>query len=66
MVKNPMSDEAREALNAYKREWNRNNPEKRRAQQRRYWERKAQEKREQQEAKPNGQADRESREAGCL
>lgn len=47
MAKDTMSAEAREALNAYKREWNRNNPEKRRAQQRRYWERKAQEKREQ-------------------
>lgn len=52
MAKNPMSDEAREALNAYKRKWAHDNPEKRRAQQRRYWERKAQEKREQQEAKP--------------
>lgn len=49
MAKDTMSAEAREALNAYKREWNKKNPEKRKAQQRRYWERKAQEKRERQE-----------------
>ena len=42
MDKKNMSQAAREAMNAYKREWNRQNPEKRRAAQARYWERKAQ------------------------
>ena len=38
-----MSDAAREARNAYKRKWAKNNPDKVKAANRRYWERKAQE-----------------------
>jgi hypothetical protein len=40
-----MTEEAREARNAYKRQWNAKNPDKRREYMRRYWERKAAEKR---------------------
>ncbi len=36
-----MTDEAREARRAYKREWNRRNPDKVKAAQARYWERQA-------------------------
>ncbi len=36
-----MTDAAREAARAYKREWNRRNPDKVRAAIERYWERKA-------------------------
>ena len=39
----PMSEAAREARNAYKREWAKKNPDKVKAATRRYWERKAQE-----------------------
>ena len=42
-----MTDEAREARKAYKREWQRKNPEKVRAQQERYWTRRAQRESEQ-------------------
>ena len=38
---NNLTDKAREARNAYQREWNRKNREKVREHQRRYWERKA-------------------------
>lgn len=38
-----MTNEAREARNAYKREWNKRNREKVRAAQERYWEKKAKE-----------------------
>lgn len=41
--KKPMSEAAREARNAYKRKWAKDNPEKVKAATRRYWERKAQE-----------------------
>lgn len=34
-----MTDKAREARNAYKRKWYKENPEKRREYERRYWER---------------------------
>lgn len=37
-----MTEQAKEARRAYKREWNRKNPEKVRAAQERYWTRKAQ------------------------
>lgn len=37
-----MSDAAREARNAYKRKWAKENPEKVRAANNRYWEKKAQ------------------------
>jgi hypothetical protein len=37
-----MSEAAREARNAYKREWAKRNPDKVRDATRRYWERKAQ------------------------
>lgn len=37
----PLSDEAKEARRAYKREWNRKNPGKQKAYQQAYWERKA-------------------------
>ena len=37
-----MSEAAREARRAYKREWNRRNPDKVKAAQERYWNRKAQ------------------------
>lgn len=33
-----MTDKAREARNAYKRKWYKENPEKRREYERRYWE----------------------------
>jgi len=36
-----MTDEAREARNAYKRAWYKKNPEKRREYQERYWQRKS-------------------------
>ena len=39
--KKTMSEAAREARNAYKRKWARENPEKVRAQQERYWNKKA-------------------------
>lgn len=38
-----MSEAAREARNAYKRKWAKENPDKVKAATRRYWERKAQE-----------------------
>lgn len=38
-----MSEAAREARNAYKRKWAKDNPDKVKAANRRYWERKAQE-----------------------
>ena len=38
-----MSEAAREARNAYKRKWAKDNPEKVKAYTRRYWEKKAQE-----------------------
>ena len=38
-----MSEAAREARNAYKRKWAKDNPEKVKAATRRYWEKKAQE-----------------------
>lgn len=41
-----MSEAAKEARRAYKREWNRRNPEKVRAAQERYWNRKAQQAQE--------------------
>ena len=41
-----MSEAAKEARRAYKREWNRRNPEKVRAAQERYWKRKAQQTQE--------------------
>lgn len=36
-----MTEQAKEAQRAYKREWARRNPEKVKAQQARYWEKKA-------------------------
>lgn len=39
--KKPMSEAAREARNAYKRKWAKDNPEKVKAYTRRYWEKKA-------------------------
>ncbi len=39
----PMSEVAREARNAYKRKWAKENPDKVKAATRRYWEKKAQE-----------------------
>ena len=47
-----MTEEAREARNAYKRQWNAKNPDKRREYMQRYWERKADKKR--QETAENG------------
>lgn len=38
-----MTEEAKAARRAYKRQWNRNNPEKVKEHQRRFWEKKAQE-----------------------
>ena len=37
-----MTDKAREARNAYKRKWYKENPEKRREYERRYWEKMGQ------------------------
>ena len=39
-----MTDEARAARNAYRREWAKKNPDKIRAQQERHWEKVAREK----------------------
>lgn len=36
-----MTEQAKEARRAYKREWNRRNPDKVRAAQERYWEKRA-------------------------
>ena len=36
-----MTDQAKEARNAYRREWNRKNPDKLKEYQARYWQRKA-------------------------
>lgn len=44
--KKEMSEAAREARNAYKRKWAKDNPDKVKAATRRYWERKAQAARE--------------------
>ena len=41
--KKTMSEAAREARNAYKRKWAKENPDKVKAATRRYWEKKAQE-----------------------
>lgn len=41
-----MDEKAKEARRAYKREWNRRNPDKVKAAQARYWERKAQQAQE--------------------
>ena len=41
-----MANEAREAENAYLREWRKNNPDKVKAIKKRYWERKAKGKQE--------------------
>ena len=41
--KNTMSEAAREARNAYRRKWAKENPDKVKAATRRYWEKKAQE-----------------------
>lgn len=38
---NIMTEEARQARNAYKRKWYRENPDKVKAQQERYWNKKA-------------------------
>lgn len=43
-----MTDEARELMRAYKREWNRKNPDKVRKHQATYWEKKARELKERQ------------------
>jgi len=43
----PMTEQAREARRAYKREWNHKNPEKVKAAQERYWNRKAAEQTQQ-------------------
>jgi hypothetical protein len=49
-----MSDQAKEAQLAYRREWARKNPDKIRAQQRRYWEKRAKRQQEaQNEARKN-------------
>jgi len=42
-----MTEQAREARRAYKREWNHKNPEKVKAAQERYWNRKAAEQTQQ-------------------
>ena len=55
-----MTDAAKEARRAYKREWNRANKEKVKAAQARYWERKAAEmaaaKETEDQTKPNQEA----------
>lgn len=45
-----LSEKALEARRAYKRKWNKENPDKVRAAQARYWERKAQETEEAEKA----------------
>lgn len=47
---NELSEKAKEARRAYKRAWNRRNPDKVKAAQARYWERRA---KEMQEAEDN-------------
>ena len=52
-----MTEAAKEARRAYKRKWNRDNPDKVKAAQERYWTKKAQEAAEQeQEATPTQEA----------
>lgn len=43
-----LSEDAKEERRRYKREWNRKNPDKVKAAQRRYWERKAQNRQDRQ------------------
>ena len=50
-----MSEAAREARRAYKREWNRRNPDKVKAAQERYWNRKAQQAQQTQDAQEKHQ-----------
>lgn len=50
-----MSEAAREARRAYKREWNRRNPDKVKAAQERYWNRKAQQAQQTQDAQEEHQ-----------
>ena len=50
-----MTDQAREARRAYKREWNRKNKDKVKAAQERYWDRKAQAAQDQDTDEPNQQ-----------
>ncbi len=45
-----MTEAAKEARRAYKREWNRKNPDKVKEAQRRYWEKRAAEAQDQEEA----------------
>ena len=47
-----MTDKAKEARRAYKRKWQRENPEKVRAQQERYWNKKAEQAKAAQTAAP--------------
>lgn len=50
-----MTEQAKEARRAYKREWNRRNADKVKAAQARYWERKAQREQETQQAQQERQ-----------
>ena len=50
-----MTDQAREARRAYKREWNRRNRDKVAAAQARYWEKKAQAAQDQEAGRPEKQ-----------
>ena len=50
-----MSEAAREARRAYKREWNRRNPDKVKEAQERYWNRKAQQAQQTQDAQEEHQ-----------
>ena len=50
-----MTDKAKEARRAYKREWNRRNPDKVKAAQERYWNRKAQQAQQTQDAQEEHQ-----------
>ena len=52
-----MTEQAKEARRAYKRQWAKDNPEKVKAQQARYWARQA-EKRQQPQPQPAGEAEK--------
>lgn len=57
-----MTEEARRALNAYRREWARKNPDKVKAMTERYWEKKAREQKAAEVEKER--EDRENEERG--
>ena len=56
-----MTEQARQARNAYQRKWRRQNPEKFQAQIERYWERKAKKMQEEQQTNQTAGTEPENR-----